>query len=308
MSVRTSYRRLRLLAVTAISVAALVAAVVAVPAFAHDTGHGKKAKCQEMKGMDMCGNGVYKGKKGKTSKPKVGTMVTIDGALTGDSPCEKSGPPASVGQVSKDAEGHDHRGPLYQYPVTPAEREALIQQQTEARAVAVKYPTVAAAEAAGYRKSTPYVPCIGAHYTNTSLVATFNLNRLQAWHMSQNELDGEERGVIIDTASVAAFEGQIGQVAYTAAKAGVAAMMLPMARDLGSLGIRSVAIAPSLFLTGITSLAPEEMQKELTRDNAFPRRMGKPEEYAQLALAIVRNPMLNGSCIRLDAGVRFAPK
>jgi len=141
-----------------------------------------------------------------------------------------------------------------------------------------------------------------------NLIGSFNLNRLQAWHMSKNEPEDGERGVIIDTASIAAFEGQIGQVAYTAAKAGVAAMMLPMARDLGSLGIRSVAIAPSLFLTGITSLAPEEMQKELTRDNAFPRRMGKPEEYAQLALAIVRNPMLNGSCIRLDAGVRFAPK
>ena len=141
-----------------------------------------------------------------------------------------------------------------------------------------------------------------------SLVATFNLNRLQAWHMRENEPEDGERGVIIDTASVAAFEGQIGQVAYTAAKAGVAAMMLPMARDLGTLGIRSVAIAPSLFETGLTSLAPREMQAELTRDNAFPRRMGKPEEYAQLALAIVRNPMLNGSCIRLDAGVRFAPK
>jgi NAD(P)-dependent dehydrogenase (short-subunit alcohol dehydrogenase family) len=141
-----------------------------------------------------------------------------------------------------------------------------------------------------------------------NLIATFNLNRLEAFHMSTNEPDDGERGVIIDTASIAAFEGQIGQVAYTAAKAGVAAMMLPMARDLGSLGIRSVAIAPSLFLTGITSLAPPEMQAELTRDNAFPRRMGKPAEYAQLALAIVRNPMLNGSCIRLDAGVRFAPK
>ena len=141
-----------------------------------------------------------------------------------------------------------------------------------------------------------------------SLVATFNLNRLQAWHMRENEPEDGEHGVIIDTASVAAFEGQIGQVAYTGAKAGVAAMMLPMARDLGTLGIRSVAIAPSLFETGLTSLAPPEMQAELTRDNAFPRRMGKPEEYAQLALAIVQNPMLNGSCIRLDAGVRFAPK
>src|SRR5438874_36994 len=86
--------------------------------------------------------------------------------------------------------------------------------------------------------------------------------------------------------------------AEVAAEAGVAAMMLPMARDLGTLGIRSVAIAPSLFETGMTSLAPPEMQAELTRDNAFPRRMGRPEEYAQLALAIVRNPMLNGSCIR----------
>src|SRR4051812_23778106 len=173
MPVRSTSRRFRTLVVTAVSIAALVAAVVAVPAFAHDTSNSKKgSKCQEMQGMDMCGNGVYKGKaKGKLAP---GTMHTIDGALTGDSPCEKSGPPASVGQVSKDAEGHDHRGPLYQYPVTQADREALVQQQSEARSVAVKYATVAAAEADGYRKSTPYVPCIGAHYTKTSLVATFN--------------------------------------------------------------------------------------------------------------------------------------
>ena len=95
--------------------------------------------------MDMCGNGVYHGKgkaakKAKAQALKPGTMVVIDGALTGDSPCEKSGPPASVGQVKKDAEGHDHRGPLYQYPVTQAEREQLIQQQTQARAVAVQVP------------------------------------------------------------------------------------------------------------------------------------------------------------------------
>src|SRR6476469_9726622 len=177
MPVRTAPRRLRTLVVTAISIAALVAAVVAVPAFAHDTSSTTKgSKCQEMKGMDMCGNGVYKGKKGKTSTPKVGTMVTIDGALTGDSPCEKSGPPASVGQVSKDAEGHDHRGPLYQYPVTQAEREQLIAEQAAARDVAIKYPTVAAAEAAGYRKSTVYVPCIGAHYTNTALATKFDVS------------------------------------------------------------------------------------------------------------------------------------
>ena len=141
-----------------------------------------------------------------------------------------------------------------------------------------------------------------------NLIGTFNLNRLQAWHMSTNEPEDEERGVIIDTASIAAFEGQIGQVAYTAAKAGIAGMMLTMARDLGSLGIRTVAIAPSLFSTGLTKGIPDEFADVLTKDAAFPKRMGRPEEYGKLAVAIVENPMLNGLCIRLDGGQRFAPK
>jgi len=141
-----------------------------------------------------------------------------------------------------------------------------------------------------------------------NLIATFNLNRLQAFHMSTNEPEDDERGVIIDTASIAAFEGQIGQVAYTAAKAGIAGMVFTMARDLGSLGIRVVAIAPSLFATGLTQLIPDEMALSLTRDAAFPKRMGRPEEYGRLAVAIVETPMLNGSTIRLDAGQRFAPK
>ncbi len=113
-----------------------------------------------------------------------------------------------------------------------------------------------------------------------NLVATFNLNRLQASAMSRNDPVDDERGVIIDTASIAAFEGQIGQVAYAAAKAGIAGMMLTMARDLGSLGIRSVAIAPSLFSTGITAGIPDDLADQLTRDAAFPKRMGRPEEYA----------------------------
>ena len=141
-----------------------------------------------------------------------------------------------------------------------------------------------------------------------NLIGTFNLNRLQAWHMSSNEPEDEERGVIIDTVSIAAFEGQIGQVAYTAAKAGIAGMMLTMARDLGSLGIRSVAIAPSLFSTGLTEGIPDEFANVLTKDAAFPKRMGRPEEYGKLAVAIVEKPMLNGLCIRLDGGQRFAPK
>jgi NAD(P)-dependent dehydrogenase (short-subunit alcohol dehydrogenase family) len=141
-----------------------------------------------------------------------------------------------------------------------------------------------------------------------NLIATFNLNRLQAHHMSTNDPEDGERGVIIDTASIAAFEGQIGQIAYSAAKAGIAGMTLTMARDLGSLGIRVTAIAPSLFSTGITKGIPDEFADALTKDAAFPKRMGRPEEYGRLVVAIVENPMLNGACIRLDGGQRFAPK
>jgi len=143
---------------------------------------------------------------------------------------------------------------------------------------------------------------------NLNLVASFNISRLAAAHMARNEPEDEERGVIINTASIAAFEGQIGQVAYTAAKAGIAGMCLTMARDLGSVGIRALAIAPSLFATGLTKGIPDEFAAMLTKDAAFPKRLGRPEEFAKLVEAIVVNPMLNGQCIRLDAGQRFAPK
>jgi NAD(P)-dependent dehydrogenase (short-subunit alcohol dehydrogenase family) len=142
-----------------------------------------------------------------------------------------------------------------------------------------------------------------------NLIGTFNLNRLQAWHMSHNEPDEDgERGVIVNTSSIAAFEGQIGQVAYSAAKAGIAGMSLTMARDLGALGIRVLAIAPSLFATGALEGASDELIAALTKDAAFPKRAGRPQEYAWLVEAIVRNPMLNGQTIRLDAGQRFAPR
>jgi NAD(P)-dependent dehydrogenase (short-subunit alcohol dehydrogenase family) len=141
-----------------------------------------------------------------------------------------------------------------------------------------------------------------------NLVASFNVARLAAAHMARNEPEDDERGVIISTASIAAFEGQIGQVAYTAAKAGIAGMALTMARDLGSLGIRALAIAPSLFSTGLTAGIPDEFANTLTKDAAFPKRMGRPEEFGKLVVAICENPMLNGACIRLDAGQRFAPK
>ena len=141
-----------------------------------------------------------------------------------------------------------------------------------------------------------------------NLIATFNLTRLSAELMSHNEPEDDERGVIINTASIAAFEGQIGQVAYTASKAAIAGMSLTIARDLGSLGIRCRSIAPSLFATGLTKGIPQEFADVLTKDSAFPKRLGRPEEYGKLAVAIVENAMLNGQCIRLDAGTRFAPK
>ena len=141
-----------------------------------------------------------------------------------------------------------------------------------------------------------------------NLISTFNVTRLLANHMTRNTPEDEERGCILQTASIAAFEGQIGQVAYAAAKAGIAGMTLVMARDLGSLGIRVNTVAPSLFATGLTAGIPDEFEKALTKDAAFPKRMGRPDEYGKLAVAIVENPMLNGGTIRLDAGQRFAPK
>jgi len=142
-----------------------------------------------------------------------------------------------------------------------------------------------------------------------NMVASFNINTIAAQHMANNEpnLKGE-RGVMINTASIAAFEGQIGQVAYSAAKGGIAAMTLTMARDLGSLGIRCMTIAPSLFDTGLTKGVPPEGAHNMTKDAAFPKRMGQPDEFATMAISIFECPMMNGSTLRVDGGQRFAPK
>jgi NAD(P)-dependent dehydrogenase (short-subunit alcohol dehydrogenase family) len=142
-----------------------------------------------------------------------------------------------------------------------------------------------------------------------NLIGSFDFLRLCAERMARNAPNADgERGVVISTASIAAFEGQIGQVAYAAAKSGIVGMTFVAARDLGSLGVRAMAIAPSLFETGLTQGIPEEMAAGLTKDAAFPKRMGRPIEYARMALAIIENPMLNGSTIRLDGGQRFAPR
>jgi hypothetical protein len=127
-------------------------------------------------GGEAAGGHVHAAPAGAGGLVDTGFGFIVTGALTGQSPCEKSGPPASEGQTGKDAEGHSHRGPFKQDPLTQAEQVQLEAEQAQARAVAIKYPTVAAAEAAGYRKSTTYVPCIGAHYTNTALAAKFDVS------------------------------------------------------------------------------------------------------------------------------------
>ena len=142
-----------------------------------------------------------------------------------------------------------------------------------------------------------------------NLISSFNISRLIAAKMAENEPNADgERGCIINTASIAAFEGQIGQVAYAAAKAGIAGMTFVMARDLGSMGIRANAIAPSLFDTGLTAGIPEEFALALTRDAAFPKKMGRPVHFAIQAIAIYENAMMNGGTVRVDAGQRFGPK
>jgi NAD(P)-dependent dehydrogenase (short-subunit alcohol dehydrogenase family) len=142
-----------------------------------------------------------------------------------------------------------------------------------------------------------------------NLIGTFNVARLAAWEMSRNQpgTDGE-RGVIINTASVAAFDGQIGQAAYSASKGGIVALTLPLARDLSSLGVRVMTIAPGLFDTPLLARLPEDVKTALGAMVPFPRRLGQPAEYAQLAKQIIENPMLNGEVIRLDGAIRMAPK
>jgi NAD(P)-dependent dehydrogenase (short-subunit alcohol dehydrogenase family) len=141
-----------------------------------------------------------------------------------------------------------------------------------------------------------------------NLVGTFNVIRLAAERIAATEPVGEERGVIINTASVAAFDGQIGQAAYSASKGGVVGMTLPIARDLASKLIRVVTIAPGLFDTPLLAGLPEAARESLGKQVPHPSRLGNPDEYGALAVHIVENPMLNGEVIRLDGAIRMAPR
>ncbi|MDF0601348.1 SDR family NAD(P)-dependent oxidoreductase [Psychromarinibacter sp. C21-152] len=153
-------------------------------------------------------------------------------------------------------------------------------------------------------------PALFAKAININLVGSFNCASQAAVLMSENDpvTEDGERGVIVHTASVAAYDGQIGQVAYSASKGGIVGMTLPMARDLSQFGIRVATIAPGIFLTPLLAGLPQEVQDSLGQQVPFPKRLGDVGEFAALARHILENPMLNGEVIRLDGAIRMAPK
>jgi NAD(P)-dependent dehydrogenase (short-subunit alcohol dehydrogenase family) len=157
-------------------------------------------------------------------------------------------------------------------------------------------------------KNGPFPLDIFSRVVAINLIGTFNVLRLFADRLATIEPIGEERGVVVNTASVAAFDGQIGQAAYSASKGGVVGMTLPVARDLASVFIRVNTIAPGLFLTPLLMGLPQEARDSLGKQVPHPARLGDPSEYANLAVHIVENPMLNGETIRLDGAIRMAPR
>jgi NAD(P)-dependent dehydrogenase (short-subunit alcohol dehydrogenase family) len=158
------------------------------------------------------------------------------------------------------------------------------------------------------RENVPHPLDIYRKTIEVNLIGTFNMISKFAARLAGAELIGEERGVIINTASVAAYDGQIGQAAYASSKGGVAAMTLPVARDLAQHQIRVMTIAPGIFLTPMLMGLPQAAQDSLGTQVPHPSRLGKPEEYAQLVESIIANPMLNGEVIRLDGAIRMAPR
>jgi 3-hydroxyacyl-CoA dehydrogenase / 3-hydroxy-2-methylbutyryl-CoA dehydrogenase len=158
-------------------------------------------------------------------------------------------------------------------------------------------------------KRGPHDLEIFSNVVKVNLIGTFNVLRLAAAAMSDNEPDVEgERGVCVNTASIAAFDGQIGQVAYAASKGGIVSLTLPAARDLAGRGVRVVTIAPGLFDTPLLAALPEEQREALGAGIPFPSRLGRPDEYAELAVSVVTNPMVNGETIRLDGALRMPPR
>ncbi|SFU36205.1 NAD(P)-dependent dehydrogenase, short-chain alcohol dehydrogenase family [Methylobacterium sp. 174MFSha1.1] len=192
-----------------------------------------------------------------------------------------------------------------------ASAEAAVAQAAEAHGPARILLNCAGVATAGkiVGRNGPIDLAAYAKVIQVNLIGSFNLMRLvAAGALALDPLEGGERGVIISTASIAAYEGQVGQAAYASSKAGIVGLTLPAAREFAPAGIRVCAIAPGIFETPMLRGLPQEVQDSLGAAVPFPSRLGRPEEYARLALAIIDNPMLNGEVIRLDGALRMQPK
>lgn len=218
----------------------------------------------------------------------------------------------------KDHEGHEkaaQHGGAVRFVRADVTSEADVQRAID-QAVSEWGAVHGLVNAAGVAVAERVLPKEGvqplAHFAKTvqiNLVGTFNVIRLVASAMASNEAnDAGERGVIVNTASVAAFDGQIGQAAYSASKGGIVGMTLPIARELARIGVRVMTIAPGTFDTPLLAGLPEAARQSLAQQVPFPSRLGRPEEYAFLVRHIFENEMLNGEVIRLDGAIRMAPK
>jgi len=210
--------------------------------------------------------------------------------------------------IATDIAGHFEKVDVVSAANVSAALEASAADHGEAR-ILVNCAGIAIGEKTVGRDNIPHDLDRFRKLIEVNLIGTFNVIRLATARMAALEpLATTERGVVINTASVAAIEGQVGQVAYAASKGGIVGMTLPIARDLAGLGIRVCTIAPGLFLTPMMQGLPEEVQTSLGASVPFPSRLGNPDEYASLARHICENAMLNGEIIRLDGAIRMAPR
>ncbi|MEO0329957.1 MAG: SDR family NAD(P)-dependent oxidoreductase [Pseudomonadota bacterium] len=186
----------------------------------------------------------------------------------------------------------------------------IVRKENGQEQVCINCAGIAPAAKTVDREGLPHDAALFAKVVGVNLIGTFNVASQSAAGMCASDPvnDDGERGIIINTASVAAFDGQIGQIAYGSSKAGVAGITLPMARDLSRNGVRVMTIAPGIFGTPMVKGMPQEVQDSLGAMVPFPSRLGEPEEYAKLALSICENTMLNGETIRLDGAIRMAPR
>jgi NAD(P)-dependent dehydrogenase (short-subunit alcohol dehydrogenase family) len=189
-----------------------------------------------------------------------------------------------------------------------AEAVAAAEKQHGIARILVSCAGIASAAKTVGKEFAPHPLDLFRKTIEVNLIGTFNAITQFSIRCAQAEPIGEERGVIVNTASVAAFDGQVGQAAYAASKGGVVGMTLPIARDLAQYGIRIVTIAPGIFFTPMMASLPPNVQESLGKQVPFPSRLGKPEEYAHMVHSIVTNPMLNGETIRLDGAIRMPPR